>query len=192
MEAIVKTSIFEEFETERLYLRLLLPSAASAALDYYKRNKEITEKWEPEYPSEFYTEEFQQRYLKLACEKYDERGALSLFIFTKETPYVPMGHISLFNVRQNAHHDAELGYKIDENMHNKGYCTEAIKKVIDIGFNAFDLERIEAHVSKDNPASVKVLEANGFSFEGTRRHHVLLRDHWIDHEVYSILSSEAL
>lgn len=191
IENLIKSSIYKEFETQRLYLRVLLPTAAPVALEYLNKNREMIRKWELEYPPEYYTLDYQQGMLERLCEKYDTKDALSLFIFTKENPYIPMGHISLFHVRKNGHCDAELGYKVDEIMQNKGYCTEAIQKVLDIGFTEFELERIEAHVSKDNQASVKVLERNGFSFEGTRRHHAFLRGQWVDHDVYAIIRPES-
>ena len=38
------------YETERLQLRLLQDNAAPQVLDFYSRNREAFEKWEPDRP----------------------------------------------------------------------------------------------------------------------------------------------
>ncbi|MBE5958690.1 MAG: GNAT family N-acetyltransferase [Lachnospiraceae bacterium] len=82
----------------------------------------------------------------------------------------------------------ELEYAIEEKYRNKGYATQAIKKMIDYGFREMNLCAIAAWVRSHNVASVKCLEKNHFVFEGRLRKHArdksdtlcfsLLREDW--------------
>jgi len=64
---------------------------------------------------------------------------------------------------------AELSYWIAIPHRNQGYATEAVRAVIDYGFAALGLCRIQATHSADNPASGRVLEKAGMAYEGTLR-----------------------
>ncbi len=48
------------------------------------------------------------------------------------------------------------------------------------------LHRLEAHVNLDNPASKRVLEKAGFSFECVRKGFILENGVWTDQEVWFI------
>jgi RimJ/RimL family protein N-acetyltransferase len=86
---------------------------------------------------------------------------------------------------------AEMGYWIGVPYWNRGYCTEAVRGLVDFGFTRLDLVRIHAHHFARNPASGRVLENAGLEFEGTRygaitkwgrpedaRHYGLARADW--------------
>ena len=55
-----------------------------------------------------------------------------------------------------------LSYIFDSDYINKGYCTEACKKIIDICFNELKIEYIVADTISDNKSSIRVLEKLGF------------------------------
>ncbi|HMS64732.1 MAG TPA: GNAT family N-acetyltransferase [Ignavibacteria bacterium] len=63
-------------------------------------------------------------------------------------------------------HSAEVGYWIGEEYWGKGYATEALNKILDIGFNELNFSRIHAHVFEGNIASEKLLLKCGFEYEG--------------------------
>ena len=52
---------------------------------------------------------------------------------------------------------------------NKGYASEAVKAVIEYCFSKLDLKRVQAIHSINNPASGRVLEKAGMTYEGTLR-----------------------
>ncbi len=66
-------------------------------------------------------------------------------------------------------HKDEIGYWLGKPFWNKGIMTDVIKKICSIGFNNFNLIRIEATVFTYNIPSKKVLEKAGFMPEGTLR-----------------------
>lgn len=63
-------------------------------------------------------------------------------------------------------HRAEIGYWLAKPFWGQGIMTAAIKTILDIGFDNYGLERIEAHVFHFNEASARVLEKTNFKKEG--------------------------
>lgn len=59
-----------------------------------------------------------------------------------------------------------LGYWLDEAHWGKGYMTEAVKAVLNYGFNELQLSLITANCYPHNKRSQQVLERNGFIYEG--------------------------
>ncbi len=64
------------------------------------------------------------------------------------------------------HENAEVGYWIAEPFWGKGYCSEALRQVLDYGFNQLKLHKIYARHLIGNPASGKVMIKNGMILEG--------------------------
>jgi len=52
------------------------------------------------------------------------------------------------------------------------------------------LHRIEAAVQSDNAASIKVLKASGFTYEGQARGYLKINGVWRDHDIYARLSGD--
>ena len=79
----------------------------------------------------------------------------------------PIGFLGLNTDETNI--NAELSYIFDYDYCNKGYCTEACEKLIDIGFNKLKLNKIYANTIEGNNSSKRVLEKLNFKLEGVRR-----------------------
>jgi RimJ/RimL family protein N-acetyltransferase len=60
----------------------------------------------------------------------------------------------------------EIGYALASRHWGQGYATEALRAAIQYGFDALDLNRIEADIDPRNTGSTKVLEKLGFRKEG--------------------------
>ena len=99
--------------------------------------------------------------LKRKTNKFNDGLAGSLTVCLKDD--TPIGFIGLKIDEDN--NKAELSYIFDYDYCNKGYCTEASKKLIDIGFNDLELKSIFAEVVKGNNSSIRVLEKLGFKYE---------------------------
>lgn len=72
-----------------------------------------------------------------------------------------------------AHRRAEIGFALAPAVRGRGLMTRAVAAVLDFGYARMRLHRIEADVSPDNAASVRLLENLGFRREG------LLRERWL-------------
>jgi RimJ/RimL family protein N-acetyltransferase len=84
----------------------------------------------------------------------------------------------------------EIGYGIIPNERRKGYCTEAIRIVVDYLFLSKPIVRIQAHTHIKNTASQRVLEKAGFKKEGIVRKRIFVRGDWRDEFLCSILREE--
>lgn len=71
--------------------------------------------------------------------------------------------------RKNPRSIAEIGYRIAPEMWGKGAAAEAVGALVKFLFENTKINRIQAVVMKDNPASKRVLEKNGFVTEGLVR-----------------------
>jgi RimJ/RimL family protein N-acetyltransferase len=87
---------------------------------------------------------------------------------------------------------AEIGYWIGVPFWGRGYASEAAREVIRYGFEECGLHRIYAGIFRRNPASGRVLEKAGLTYEGTLRKHQKKWDEYLDVLFYGILREEWL
>lgn len=90
------------------------------------------------------------------------------------------------------HAHAEIGYWIGLPYWNRGYMTEAVRRVLTFGFAELKLKRIFAHCFTWNVGSTRVLQKAGMTHEGTLRQHFMRFDEPQDTAVYGILREEWL
>jgi ribosomal-protein-alanine N-acetyltransferase len=89
------------------------------------------------------------------------------------------------------HRRAEIGYGFtDENYKGKGLMTEALKEMIKYGFEKMELNRVEAFVGPNNPASLKLIRSLGFTEEGQLREHYYKHPRLEDSICFSLLKKE--
>jgi ribosomal-protein-alanine N-acetyltransferase len=87
---------------------------------------------------------------------------------------------------QDVHrHTATVGYWLGEEFWGCGIMTEAVTAVTDFCFENFPLRRISAEVFANNPASARVLEKAGFTFEGCLKNNVLKDGELLDSLLYA-------
>ena len=83
-----------------------------------------------------------------------------------------------------------IGYKLLPSERDKGYCTEAVKIIVDYLFLSKNIVRIQAETNPRNIASQRVLEKSGFKREGLIRKSTFVKGKWEDGVLYSILLEE--
>jgi [ribosomal protein S5]-alanine N-acetyltransferase len=84
----------------------------------------------------------------------------------------------------------ELGYSLLRSYWGRGIAIEAIRAVLQYGFEVMNAHSVEADVDPRNTASVKVLERSGLVFEGCLRESCFWEGEFSDTAVYSMLSHE--
>lgn len=85
---------------------------------------------------------------------------------------------------------AELGYWLAEPFWGRGIMPAAVNAIVAHGFAVLPLVRIEAYVFVNNPASARVLEKSGFTFEGRLARNVIKEGRILDSLVYSRLRDD--
>jgi RimJ/RimL family protein N-acetyltransferase len=71
-----------------------------------------------------------------------------------------------------------------------GYCTEAVRMIVDYLFLSKSIVRVQADTETTNIASQKVLEKAGFTKEGLLRKYYFSNGEWQDIFLFSILREE--
>jgi len=86
---------------------------------------------------------------------------------------------------------AFLGIMIGETQHHgKGYATEAIRLVLDYGFNTLNLHNIMLSAHEDNYAGIACYKKVGFKESGRRREWMFKNGKYIDVIYMDILEGE--
>jgi RimJ/RimL family protein N-acetyltransferase len=94
------------------------------------------------------------------------------------------------NLGKEKYQNAEVWFKIDSDYWNQGFATESLNKILDFGFDALQLHRIEAGCATQNFGSVAVLEKVGMLREAHTRKLLPLKSGWSDNYGYAILSTD--
>jgi len=178
---------FESFpviKTERLILRDLRYSDAADVLTF--RGDPIVQKYDdPAIHTEGEAREFID---ELEAEFNDHRG-ISWAVELKKRNVV-IGAFGLHHWNQY-HRRAEVGYGLARAYWGQGFGSEALRAIIQFGFEEMELNRIYARTIADNHESVRLLERLGFQREGTQRKHSWEDDGTFhDSAIYGILVHE--
>lgn len=89
------------------------------------------------------------------------------------------------------HDRAEIGYSLlSDDVKRKGYMSETVSRIIRYGFEDMGLFRIEAFVHHTNTPSIKIIEKNGFSYEGHKKQDYLKDGVYEDSLVYGLLKKD--
>jgi ribosomal-protein-serine acetyltransferase len=83
-----------------------------------------------------------------------------------------------------------LGYWLAKDFCGQGIMHKSVATCIDYAINAQGMNRIYLRCAVDNLRSKRIPELLGMVHEGTQREAEWLYDHYVDLDVYSILSSE--
>lgn len=126
--------------------------------------------------------------LKNKFRKMKEGYIESLTVCLKNRTPIGFIEIKIYEINNNA----EISYIFDADYCNKGYCTEACKIILNIGFNKLNLNKIFANTIENNYRSKRVLEKLGFKLEGTRRESAYIKslNEYKDFLDYGILKKE--
>ena len=88
---------------------------------------------------------------------------------------------------QEDNNAAEVGYSLARDFWGRGYMTEALRAVLQYGFDGLNLNRIEAQHETTNPASGAVMRKCHMQHEGTLRSRLFNKGRYVDVELYAIL-----
>lgn len=130
-----------------------------------------------------YTENDARDFIKAMLDA--DRNTTFSFAITFDGKVV--GSIGVFR-KDNIHfRTAEMGYYIAEPSWGKGLGTGAIKQACHYIFEHTDIIRIFAEPFAYNAASCRILEKNGFKYEGTLRSNAVKNGRVLDMKIYSLI-----
>lgn len=152
----------QTIHTQRLILRRFSLDDAQAMFDNWAKDERVTKylTWRPHK-----SPEATKQLLEIWCAAYKDP---TTYNWLMEYQGVPIGNISV--VRMNEQSEwAELGYCMGYAYWNKGLMPEAAKAVINFLFAEVGLNRVGISHAVQNPASGRVAQKCGLTFEGTKR-----------------------
>lgn len=175
------------FETERLILRILPPSAAKQTLAFYKEGREVFERVEAEKSPDFYTLAYQERLLDAEWKLMESSQSLRLFLSPKTDPHLIIGTLSFYHILKLPFSNCKTGYKLLPEWQGLGFASEAMDAALYIVNKFFSVHRVEAYVLPENLPSIRMLKRCGFEEEGIAKSYTLLQNQWKDHLRFSYI-----
>ena len=171
-------------ETERLIIRKLTMKDANDIYEYASDpevSKFVT--WEP-HKSVVDTVNFIRAIMKQYIDGQPSPWAI---VHKENNKIIGTGG---YNLWIKEHSKAEIGYAISARYWNRGIMTEALREIINFGFERMNLHRAEARVYVENTASERVMQKCGMKYEGILRESWFVKGIFQDIKMYSILKSE--
>lgn len=179
--------VFEKFptlETERLLLQEI---SLEDAIIVFKGNSTLSSlKYIARDP--FTKIEEAEKKVKDYSTWFSEKTCL-MFKFINKVDNKPVGYGGLFNISHSAN-KGEIGYIILEEYWGKGFVSEAVKTLIDYGFNELKLNKIFALIDPENLASKRTVEKFGFEVEGTLRQNDYAQGKYFDVLYYALFNNK--
>ena len=130
-------------------------------------------------------EEFIRNSWKLRSE-----GSAYIFAIERKDTKEFLGHVSLY-VQRNRARSADLGIMIyNKENWDRGYGTDAMKVILEFGFNYQNLHRIELSVYPDNKRAIHVYKKLGFKEVGRKRETRFMNGKYRDEVIMDILQRE--
>jgi len=100
-----------------------------------------------------------------------------------------IGMVSIFDIDHRVR-KGEVGLWIAPDHWKQGYGTEAVRLIMEYGFDTLNLHRVFAAALRNNPGSLKIWEKLGFEKEGVSRDAAFVKGEYVDLINYSILEDE--
>ena len=178
MDRKIKENFRADIETDRLILRPWQTSFAQQMFDNWATDKDVTKflSWEPHKNVEE---------TKQVITMWTQELNYNWCIFDKSINEA-VGSISVVK-RADRDFYCEVGYCSSKKVWNKGYMTEALKAVINFLFDE-GYNKIELRHAVDNPASGRVMQKAGMTYQGVSPCSSFLRGVFHDCKMYYILN----
>lgn len=109
-----------------------------------------------------------------------------IHIFAIDVNGEAIGGIGLHPQNDIQRKNAELGYWLGEPFWGKGIMSQAIKQIVNFGFQSYDIDRIFARPFGSNTASQRILERNHFQLEARFQKTFFKNNQFEDELIYAI------
>ncbi|TDD77358.1 GNAT family N-acetyltransferase [Flavobacterium caseinilyticum] len=182
----INFSPFPNLETDRLLLRRVDFNDIKEILAL--RSNPETMKYIPR--PLLKTDEDALEHIAMIDFKIENNEGINWAITLKNNPKL-IGIIGHYRIKPE-HYRAEIGYMLLPEYQGKGIISEAMKEVLNYGFNIMKLHSLEAVIDPENHASAKVLEKNGFVKEAHFKEYEFFEGRFLDSVIYSLLNKVRL
>lgn len=175
------------YQTERLVLSALNENHAALVRQFYEENASFFAPYEPAYPENFFTTEYQMFLLGAQLKQFLHSEALRYYLFEKTNTEQIIGCVAFSNIRLGNERSCSISYKLAKTMQQKGYASEAARFLLQLLAMEFSMHRVEADILPCNLRSIRLAERLGFSLEGIAKSSHLIQGTWRDHARYALI-----
>jgi len=155
---------FPVLKTERLLLRALTPRDA-AAVFAIRGDPEVARH---NIGAPYIDLMEARRMISAARRQFRAQTEIHWGLALRDAPQSLIG-LCCFNVLDPIDRRGSLGYDLNRAFWGHGLMREAVRAVIDFGFEQLDLHRIEAEIGAPNERSYRLLRALDFQQEGLQK-----------------------
>lgn len=174
-------------QTERLMLSPIDPADGPELWTVVDRSRWHLERWLPWVPFSN-TPEASQRYAEACASDWDAGRAVRFGIRDRESQAL-IGVVGLDSC-VHLHRSCELGYWLALEATGRGLMAEAARASVDFALDRAGVHRIRCAAATDNHPSLRCIARLGFRFEGIARQAEFVGGRWVDHAVFSRLSTD--
>lgn len=171
--------------SERVQLRGFVPADRRAYCAYHRR-AEVYRYLYRSVPDE---QELAAQFDAALSPRFEQEGDAQRLAVVRCADSVLLGEVVL-KLASKAARQGEIGFIFDPDHSGKGYATEAVTKMLDIGFEQHGLHRIFARLDPLNARSVALLERIGFRREAHLVENDCFNGVWGDEYIYALLHAE--
>jgi len=169
-----------------VHLELIHFSHANKIFSLIDSNRENLRKWFIWIDS-IQSIDDEKKAIETFLRKFAQQKLLKCVIFYKG---VLVGIIELRINRGYGIKKGELGYWLDSKFYGKGIIHRATKKILAIGFNEYDLDKIILKCAVSNERSCNVAQKLGMRYEGRLEGDTKINGVVMDVDSYGILKSK--
>ena len=170
---------------EKLKLKILRPEDAGALFELTDHNRDFLRQWLP-WLDATKSEADSLNFIQGTMKQFGENQGVQMGIWESNQLAGIIGHHKISWVNKST----SLGYWLGKSFSGKGIMTSACKALIEFSFNDLKINCIEVAAATENKKSRAIPERLGFSLDGVLRQREWLYDKFVDHAVYSLLSSD--
>ncbi len=145
--------------------------------------------WEPVWPNDDLTRGAFRRRLSIYAHDLDLGLGYAFFVF-RNTDGALVGGVNLRDVRRGVSQSGAIGYWAGEAYTRHGHTLDAVRTVIQFGFDTLALHRLEAACCPENDASRNLLIKAGFTEEGQARAYLKINGVWRDHLLFGLVRGD--
>ena len=170
---------------EKIKMEILCNNHAAEIIDLTETDQNYLRKWLP-WLDQVKTVSDTEEFIKSTIQEYNAGGAPNFAVLYSGV----MCGVAGFHEINREHKLGSIGYWLGEKFTGNGIITSTTNELLKIGFQKYNLNRIEVRCAEGNTKSRKIPERLGFTYEATLRQCEWLYSKYVDHSIYSMLASE--
>ncbi len=170
-----------KLQTSRLTLRPINPNDSHEIFNY--RSDTAANKYQGWIPE---TIDDVVIFIEKTAKQLDEPETWFQFVILENKTQKIIGDLGI-HFFGDENKQAEIGCTLNKSFQNKGYATEAVKRVIDYLFNELNKHRIMTSIDPDNHDSIRLVERIGFRKEAHFVESYWTNGKWVDDIVYALI-----